>query len=241
MAVAAGDGAESRIDARFPGSGLGRVCCELAQAAARARERAAWIARPIIPLRIAAALLSVLIIVGLIGAASRLRVAGEPFSLLDFAQLLESGINDLVLTGAAIWFLLSLETRIKRHRALAARIEAGSCQPALAVVEEYLQCAGLAVGRGQVGPAVPVEVVHDRRGQIQPGEAESRLRRPARRAVEEQQPVRPAGRDRQVGHAVPVEVAAGQPAGPRAHRRVARDPETGGGTPIPRTDGDPAA
>lgn len=111
---------QGRIDARFPGSGLGRVCRELAQIAAKARERAAWIARPIIPLRIAAALLSLLIVAGLVGAASRLRVEGEQFSLLDFAQLLESGINDLVLTGAAIWFLLSLETRIKRHRALAA-------------------------------------------------------------------------------------------------------------------------
>lgn len=111
---------QGRIDARFPGSGLGRVCRELAQIAAKARERAAWIARPIIPLRIAAAVLSLLIVAGLVGAISRLRVAGEPFSLLDFAQLLESGINDVVLTGAAIWFLLSLETRIKRHRALAA-------------------------------------------------------------------------------------------------------------------------
>ena len=57
---------------------------------------------------------------GLAGTVSRLHVAGDEFRLLDFTQLLESGINDLVLTGAAIWFLLSLETRIKRHRALAA-------------------------------------------------------------------------------------------------------------------------
>ena len=109
-----------RIERRFPGSGLGNVCRELAQIAAKARERAAWIARPIIPLRIAAGALSLLIVAGLAGTVSRLHVAGDEFRLLDFTQLLESGINDLVLTGAAIWFLLSLETRIKRHRALAA-------------------------------------------------------------------------------------------------------------------------
>ncbi len=114
------DDLQVRIERRFPGSGLGNVCRELAQIAAKARERAAWIARPIMPLRIAAGALSLLIVAGLAGTASRLHVAGEDFSLLDFTQLLESGINDLVLTGAAIWFLLSLETRIKRHRALAA-------------------------------------------------------------------------------------------------------------------------
>jgi hypothetical protein len=109
-----------RIERRFPGSGLGNVCRELAQIAAKARERAAWIARPIIPLRIAAGALSLLIVAGLAGTVARLQVSGGDFRLLDFTQLLESGINDLVLTGAAIWFLLSLETRIKRHRALAA-------------------------------------------------------------------------------------------------------------------------
>lgn len=114
------DALQTRIERRFPGSGLGNVCRELAQIAAKARERAAWIARPIIPLRIAAGALSLLIVAGLAGTVARLRVAGDDFSLLDFTQLLESGINDLVLTGAVIWFLLSLETRIKRHRALAA-------------------------------------------------------------------------------------------------------------------------
>lgn len=114
------DDLQVRIERRFPGSGLGNVCRELAQIAAKARERAAWIARPIIPLRIAAGALSLLIVAGLAGTVSRLQVSGGDFRLLDFTQLLESGINDLVLTGAAIWFLLSLETRIKRHRALAA-------------------------------------------------------------------------------------------------------------------------
>jgi hypothetical protein len=35
-------------------------------------------------------------------------------------QVLESGINDVVLIGAGVFFLLTLETRIKRHRALGA-------------------------------------------------------------------------------------------------------------------------
>ena len=37
-----------------------------------------------------------------------------------FAQALDAGINDVVFLGIAIFFLLSLERRIKRRRALAA-------------------------------------------------------------------------------------------------------------------------
>ena len=44
----------------------------------------------------------------------------EPVEALQFIQVLESGINDLVLMGAGIFFLVTLETRIKRRRALAA-------------------------------------------------------------------------------------------------------------------------
>ena len=40
--------------------------------------------------------------------------------LVQFAQLLESAVNDVLLLGAAIFFLLTIETRIKRSRALRA-------------------------------------------------------------------------------------------------------------------------
>jgi hypothetical protein len=41
-----------------------------------------------------------------------------PFPMTDFIQALEAGINDVVLMGAAIFFLVSIESRIKRARAL---------------------------------------------------------------------------------------------------------------------------
>jgi hypothetical protein len=40
------------------------------------------------------------------------------FDLGEFVQVLESGINDVVLIGVAVFFLITLETRIKRRRAL---------------------------------------------------------------------------------------------------------------------------
>src|SRR5258705_7165794 len=56
---------QGRIEERFPGSGLGRVCGQLLEIARNARERAVWIAKPILPLRIASAALAVVIIAGL--------------------------------------------------------------------------------------------------------------------------------------------------------------------------------
>ena len=40
--------------------------------------------------------------------------------LFEFVGLSDAGLNTFVLIGAAIFFLLSMETRYKRHRALAA-------------------------------------------------------------------------------------------------------------------------
>ncbi|HEY3220043.1 MAG TPA: hypothetical protein VGJ80_04860 [Gemmatimonadales bacterium] len=108
-----------RIEEKFPGSGLGKVCGQLLEIAQKARERAEWIARPILAVRIATVVLSVIIVAGLILMVTRLRPPGA-FELSQFIQVLEAGINDLVLVGAAIFFLATLESRIKRRRALRA-------------------------------------------------------------------------------------------------------------------------
>ena len=108
-----------RIEDRFPGSGLGRVCGQLLDIARHGGERAAWIARPILPLRIVTLVLAIVILAGLILLVTRLRPPGT-FELGQFIQVLEAGINDLVLIGAAIFFLVTMESRIKRRRALRA-------------------------------------------------------------------------------------------------------------------------
>ncbi|PYP99623.1 MAG: hypothetical protein DMF82_24330 [Acidobacteria bacterium] len=93
-----------RVEERFPGAGLSHVARELARIAAQTRETAAAIARPILTVRVAVAVL----------------MPREPVEAFQFIQVLESGINDVVLVGAGIFFLVTLETRIKRRRALAA-------------------------------------------------------------------------------------------------------------------------
>jgi quercetin dioxygenase-like cupin family protein len=109
-----------RIEARFPESGLAGVARELQQIAARAQERTAWFTRPILPLRLGVGALVALIVAGLVGTLTRMRLPDEPLTLFDFVQALESGINDVVLVGAGVFFLATLESRIKRKRALGA-------------------------------------------------------------------------------------------------------------------------
>ncbi|HET7292846.1 MAG TPA: hypothetical protein VFM88_10500 [Vicinamibacteria bacterium] len=109
-----------RIEARFPEAGLGRVAGKLAVVARKAQETSEWIDRPILGLRIAVGALIVLIVLGLGVTVSSLRAPAQALELGQFIQVLEAGINDVVLIGAAVFFLATLETRIKRRRALQA-------------------------------------------------------------------------------------------------------------------------
>jgi hypothetical protein len=110
-----------RVDKRFPDSGLARVCRDLDAIARRTAETVAWIGRPILPLRLAVGLLLALLATGALLLASRvLHVEIGPLRLTEIVQALESGVNDVLFVGAAIFFLLTMEGRIKRRRALRA-------------------------------------------------------------------------------------------------------------------------
>jgi hypothetical protein len=109
-----------RVEVRFPGSGLCGVCRELDAIAERAAETSAWIGRPILPLRIAVGLLVALILAGLAATGAALRAPIEPLTLGELVQAIEAGVNDLVFVAVAVFFLLTLETRLKRRRALRA-------------------------------------------------------------------------------------------------------------------------
>jgi hypothetical protein len=109
-----------RVEHRFPESGLAHVCRELDKIGENTKQRAQWIDRPIVSLRIAAASLVLVILCGLGVTIHSLRNPREAWNLPQFIQVLESGINDVVLIGAGAFFLLTVETRVKRRRALAA-------------------------------------------------------------------------------------------------------------------------
>ncbi len=113
-----------RISERFPGRGLAQVSAEVAQVAREAKARAAWIATPNWWLRIGIGLLILVIALILISAVGSIRFEVDRiFDLGEFLAILDAGFNDLFLIGAALYFLIRLEIRYKRNRALDAMHE----------------------------------------------------------------------------------------------------------------------
>ncbi|MGD9829655.1 MAG: hypothetical protein AB7E70_00960 [Hyphomicrobiaceae bacterium] len=109
---------EKRIDERFPGAGLARVCAELADIARQSRARIERIGRPNLMLRA----LTGLIIGGgallLVYVGTIVEVKRGAENLFGVLQGIEASMNILVLMGAALLFLFTLETRVKRREAL---------------------------------------------------------------------------------------------------------------------------
>ena len=109
-----------RVSERFPGSGLSNVCTHLLGVSQDAKARSIKIAQPISGLRLVTTLLIAFIIVGLIGLCAFLQKPTSNLNIAEFVQLFEAAINDVILIGLAILFLTTVETRIKRRRALKA-------------------------------------------------------------------------------------------------------------------------
>src|SRR5688572_5259437 len=112
------DRLRERIRERFPTAGLVGVSDELLLIANETTARIAYLRAPNWPVRIAVGvtillMLSVLIVIGM-----TLRL---PTRFDGFAELvtgIEAAINDVVFLGFALFFLLTIETRLKRKRAL---------------------------------------------------------------------------------------------------------------------------
>jgi hypothetical protein len=109
-----------RIDERFPDSGLGKVCQELLTIAGESQERSAWIARPQKALRFLTGALILIIIAGLFYVLANASWPRGGFDMVVLVQVTEAGLNVFLLLSAAVLFLVTAETRIKRRRALKA-------------------------------------------------------------------------------------------------------------------------
>ncbi len=109
-----------RVDERFPDSGLVHVCEELLAIARETHETAERIARPLVALRAAVGLLLLAILGGLGYTLAQFDLVIAVRSFADLVQILEASMNAVALMGAAIFFLITIENRVKRSRALAA-------------------------------------------------------------------------------------------------------------------------
>jgi hypothetical protein len=110
----------ARIDERFAGSGLSKVARELLAVAEETTARIAAIRRPRRSIRIYAGLVIALMLALIVALAATLPLSQERIALLPLLQVIESGINDVIFLGIAVYFLMSLETRLKRRDALRA-------------------------------------------------------------------------------------------------------------------------
>lgn len=110
---------QNRIDERFPGRGLSRLCGELLAVAREDRERAAWVRRPNLWIRgsVAGLLLAgTLATVWAMVSLPRMRIETEAFNALSGV---EAVFNIIAIVGAAVWFLLNLESVWRRDAVLA--------------------------------------------------------------------------------------------------------------------------
>ncbi len=119
---------EGRIGERFPDSGLVRVCGQLGTVADSMVQRAQWIGRPVLWLRsltwgicltILAVTLYMLFAIGVTSEDLNIaQTGGNRFTAI--VTFTEAAINDVLLIGAAVFFIFTIERRYKRGRALKA-------------------------------------------------------------------------------------------------------------------------
>ena len=110
----------NRISERFPGAGLTTVCEDLLSIAQQARERSIRIGKPMVGIRFISGVFIASIIAGLIFLVQHISIPNQPLPASELIQVIDAGFGALVLIGAILLFLFTLEVRLKRARALKA-------------------------------------------------------------------------------------------------------------------------
>lgn len=109
-----------RIRERFPGSSLSRVSEELLEIARESASHVAYLAHPNWPVRAGVGVVIFAMFGAVLVALTRIRLQGDVGGWPELVQVIESGVNDVVFLAIAVFFLLTIETRVKRNRALRA-------------------------------------------------------------------------------------------------------------------------
>jgi hypothetical protein len=111
---------QKRIQERFPSSGLSAVAEEVCSVARSTAERSEQIAKTYIGLRIGVVMFTLLLVLLGVNVAATINFGPIANSLSDFLQALDATLEAIVLCSGGIVFLLTLETRFKRRKALKA-------------------------------------------------------------------------------------------------------------------------
>lgn len=109
---------ERRICDRFPDSGLRNTCQSFLGTTQKTRKHIEWIAKPNFAIRISSYFIILSGFGLLIYSLFHLDLNLQNTKLTNIVALTESIFNEIVLIGAAIFFLITIETKIKRKRAI---------------------------------------------------------------------------------------------------------------------------
>ena len=107
-----------RIVERFPQSSLGAVATDLLALGDEIVRVMGYIGRPHWALRAGATVTIVFMVLVLIAALASLDMSPGVDGFADLIQAMDAGINNLIFLSIAAFFLLTLEVRLKRRRAL---------------------------------------------------------------------------------------------------------------------------
>lgn len=110
----------ARIEERFQGAGLSKVAQEVLSVARETTANIERIRRPRRTIRLLVAGLIVLMLAIIVGLVVSVPMPSSELELFPLLQIAESAVNDLIFLGIAVFFLSSLEARVKRHEALRA-------------------------------------------------------------------------------------------------------------------------
>ena len=105
LLVATVEQLSKRVGERFPQAGLFKVSRHLCDIAAESRKRVSESVRRSNWIRCLIGLLLVLLMAGIVMSVVAFKIQPKPGSVtwLEFVQVLESGINDIILVGAGIF------------------------------------------------------------------------------------------------------------------------------------------
>ena len=107
-----------RMKDRFPQSNLANICKELHEISKETDQTVQWIAKPNYLLRFGTYGLILIAALVLLEFLSQLDVRADGLNLAEFVQMVASALDTLVLLGAGIVFLVTLENRRKRNRVI---------------------------------------------------------------------------------------------------------------------------
>jgi hypothetical protein len=105
-----------RINDRFPDSGLEGVCRQLHDISKETSRTCEWIERPNYALRWATYAIIAVLGAALVFSVALIPIESHRLDIAGFVTMTEAAISEVILIGAGIFFLVTLETRRKRKR-----------------------------------------------------------------------------------------------------------------------------